>query len=66
MEPRLRTLSEAECYARCYAAKTDTVRVVKLEPRRPRYETVVSGEALRSQLEARLDSRDPEAEAEAA
>jgi len=70
VEPRLRTLSEAECYARCYAAKTDTVRVVKLEPRRPRYELPVSGEHLRSQLEARLDSRDPaelaETEAEAA
>lgn len=57
---RLRALSEAECYARCYAAKTDTVRVVRLEPHAPRYETTVSGELLRQHFEALLESRDPE------
>jgi hypothetical protein len=57
---RLRPLSEAECYARCYAAKTDTVRVIKLEPRRPRYELPVTGEDLRRQFDDRLDARDPD------
>lgn len=61
---RLRALSEAECYARCYAAKSDTVRVIKLEPRRPRYEPEVSGEHLRQHFEALLESRDPDAAAE--
>jgi hypothetical protein len=54
---RLRTLTEAECYARCYGAWDPTVTLVKLEPRRPRYETTVSGEDIRKLLEARLDAR---------
>jgi hypothetical protein len=33
------------------------VTLVKLEPRRPRYETTVSGEDIRKLLEARLDAR---------
>jgi hypothetical protein len=38
------------------------VRVVRLEPRRPRYELKPSGEELRSYFEVRLDSRtEPEA-----
>ncbi len=64
MQQRLRPLSEAECYARCYAGKSDTVRVVRLEPRRPRYDLPVNGEDLRLQLEARLDAREPDALAE--
>jgi hypothetical protein len=60
VQQRLRPLSEAECYARCYAAKSDNVRVVRLPPRPQRYELPVSGEELRLQLEARLDARDPE------
>ncbi len=63
---RLRTLTEAECWARCYGAWESTVTLVKLEPRRPRYELRVSGEDLRRGLEARLDARDPEDSAEAA
>jgi hypothetical protein len=59
---RLRTLSEAECYARCYGGRgEDVVRVIVAEPRRPRYETSVSGELLRSLFEDKLDSREPEA-----
>jgi hypothetical protein len=54
---RLRTLSEAECYARCYGGWDPTVTLVKIEPRRPRYETTVSGEDLRKLLEERLDAR---------
>ncbi len=59
---RLRSLSEAECYARCYGDR-DGVRAVALEPRRPRYEPDVSGEQLRELFEERLDAREPEREA---
>jgi hypothetical protein len=59
---RLRSLTEAECYARCYGARDDMVRVVRLEPRRRRYELKPSGEELRRFFEARLDDRtEPEA-----
>ena len=63
---RLRPLSEAECWARCYGAWDPTVTLVKLEPRRPRFPTTVSGEDLRRSLEARLDARSEDAAAEAA
>jgi hypothetical protein len=43
----------------------DDVRIVKLEPRRPRYQTSVSGENLREAFEQRLNSRDPLDETEA-
>jgi len=56
---RLRTLNEAECYARCYGAGDDNVRSVKLEPRRPRFDLRVSGEDLRRAFEVRLDKREP-------
>jgi hypothetical protein len=36
------------------------VRIVRLEPRRPRYALTVTGEDLRAQLEARIDAREPE------
>jgi len=59
---RLRPLSEAECYARCYGERhEDTVRLVSLEPRRPRYELTVDGEGLRRRFEERLDAREQEA-----
>ncbi len=54
---RLRPLSEAECYARCYRGWDATVSLVKLEPRRPHYELPVSGEDLRRSFEARIDAR---------
>jgi len=60
---RLRTLSEAECYARCYGSRVDTIKLVSVEPRRPRYELDVSGEDLRALFEERLDAREPEIEA---
>jgi hypothetical protein len=56
---RLRTLSEAECYARCYGDR-DGVKVVSVEPRRPRYALDVSGEDLRALFEEKLDAREPE------
>jgi hypothetical protein len=54
---RLRTLSEAECWARCYGSSEPTVTIMKLEPRRPRYPTSVSGETLRQLFEDRIDAR---------
>jgi hypothetical protein len=54
---RLRTLTEAECWARCYGGWEPTVKVTRLEPRRPRFPTTVSGEDLRRELEERLDAR---------
>jgi hypothetical protein len=56
---RLRPLTEAECYARCYGEGDDNVRFVKLEPRRPRFDIGMSGEELRRAFESRLDERDP-------
>jgi len=58
----MRSLTETECYARCYGARDDMVRVVHLEPRRRRYELKPSGEELRRFFEERLDDRtEPEA-----
>jgi hypothetical protein len=56
---RLRSLSEAECYARCYGGWEDTVRIVRLEPHRTRRELAVEGEAVRVRFEELLDARDP-------
>ena len=63
---RLRTLTETECYARCYGGWESTVRISKREPRRPRYELSVTGEDLRRDFEARIDARPEDAEPEAA
>jgi hypothetical protein len=56
---RLRSLSEAECYARCYGGWDGTVRIVRLEPRDARRELALEGEALRLRFEELLDARDP-------
>ena len=64
MEARLRTLSEAECYERCYGWRwrEDTVTVlhstrVSREPD-PRDDPSELGERLRRLLELPLDERD--------
>ena len=58
---RLRPLDEAAAYARCHGERDENVRIVKLPPRRVRYETVLSsGESIRRDFEARLDTREPE------
>jgi hypothetical protein len=59
---RLRSLNEAECYARFHGEGDDNVRVVRLEPRRPRFDLEISGEDLRRAFEMRLDKREPPAE----
>jgi hypothetical protein len=57
---RLRPLSEAECYARCYGSgSSEIVRVVRATPRRSYAH--MSGEELRRLFELRLDLREPEA-----
>lgn len=60
---RLRPLTEAECYARCYGGGGDDVRVLRIEPRRSRIVVRLSGEELRLRFEERLDGREPEVEA---
>jgi hypothetical protein len=60
---RLRPLTEAEAYARCHGMRDSEVRIVKLEPRRRRYELEVSGEDLRRSFEQKLEHREPEDEA---
>jgi hypothetical protein len=60
---RLRTLSEAECYARCYGARSEErVSVVHLAPQ-PTSFSSGSGEGIRALFEHRLDARGPEQEA---
>ncbi len=58
---RLRTLSEVECYERCYGWRwsEETVKVLRDEPD-PRAELSDMGEKLRRVLELRLDAREPE------
>jgi hypothetical protein len=65
---RLRPLSEAECYARCYGGWDASVQILRLEPRSARHTMILEGEALRRRFEELLDARDPEelAEPEAA
>lgn len=59
---RLRPLDEAAAYARCHGDRDENVRIVKLPPRRVRYETVLSsGESIRRDFESKLDTREPEA-----
>jgi hypothetical protein len=54
---RLRPLTEAECYARCYGGHSgERVTVVRLPERRTR-RAAVNGERLRELFEQRLDLR---------
>ena len=60
---RLRTLSEAECYERCYGWRytEDTVKVLPRRGANPEQQSGDVGERLRMLLELRLDAREPEA-----
>ena len=63
-DDRLRPLDEAAAYARCHGDRDESVRIVKLPPRRAHYEMVLStGEDIRRGLEARIDARDGDATA---
>jgi len=58
---RLRALSEAECYARCYGAQqSEQFSQVRLIPK-PVRQTTIRGEELRLLFERRLDERGMEA-----
>lgn len=54
---RLRPLTEAECYCRCYGGGGESVKVVRL-PKQQR-ESRLTGERLRLLFERRLDLREP-------
>ncbi len=58
-EPRLHQIGEAEAYGRSYGDARTDVKIVKVEPRRPRYQLKVTGEALRNAFLDRLNKRDP-------
>ena len=60
---RLRTLSEAECYERCYGWRyaEDAVKVLPRGGAGREQSTDDVGERLRVLLELRLDAREPEA-----
>ena len=58
---RLRSLSEAECYARCYGAQqSEQFSQVRLIPK-PVSRATIRGEDLRVLFEERLDERGMEA-----
>jgi hypothetical protein len=60
---RLRSLSEAECYARIYGGPTEgRVSVVRVGQRQTK-RTTTAGERLRELFEERLDQRGLEDEA---
>ena len=58
----MRSLTEAECYAHW----DGTVKIVRLEPRRPRHPVLLNGEVLRRRFEEALDAREADAVAEEA
>ena len=58
-DSRLHPIGEAEAYGRSYGNQTGDVRIVKVEPRRPRYQLKVTGEALRNAFLDRLSKREP-------
>jgi hypothetical protein len=57
-ETRLHEIGEAEAYGRSYGDQSGEVKVVKVEPKRPRYDLKVSGESLRSAFLDRLNRRE--------
>jgi hypothetical protein len=58
---RLRELGESEAYHHSYGEPRRDVKIVKLEPRRPRYRQVLAdGERLRQAFLQRLDKREKE------
>ena len=58
-DSRLHEIGEAEAYGRSYGSTSGEVRIVKIEPRRPRYQLKVSGETLRAAFLDRLNRREP-------
>jgi hypothetical protein len=58
-DSRLHEIGEAEAYGRSYGDQSGDVKIVKVEPRRPRYQLRVTGEGLRNAFLDRLNRRDP-------
>jgi hypothetical protein len=58
-DTRLHEIGEAEAYGRSYGDHSGEVKIVKVEPRRPRYQLKVSGESLRDAFLDRLNRREP-------
>jgi hypothetical protein len=60
---RLRPLGESEAYHHSYGDARRDVKIVKLEPRRPRYKQVLAdGERMRQAFLQKLDKREKEEE----
>ena len=57
---RLRPLDEAAAYARCHGDRDESVRVLKLPPRRVRYDLLATGEEIRRRFEEAIDAREAE------
>ena len=58
---RLHELGESEAYHHSYGDRSPDVRIVKLPPRRPRYEQVLAdGERMRQAFLKRLAKREKE------
>ena len=55
---RLRPLDEAAAYARCHGDRDESVRVLKLPPRRARYDLLATGEEIRRRFEEAIDARE--------
>ncbi len=60
---RLHELGESEAYHHSYGEPPRDVKIVKLEPRRPRYRQVLAdGERMRQAFLQRLDKREVQKE----
>lgn len=55
---RLKPLDEAAAYARCHGDRDESVRIVKLPPRRARYDLLATGEEIRRRFEEHIDARE--------
>jgi hypothetical protein len=58
-DARLHQIGEAEAYGRSYGEASGDVKIVKVEPRRPRYQLKITGEGLRKAFLDRLNRREP-------
>lgn len=58
-ETRLHQIGEKEAYGRSYGEFSGDVKIVKVEPRRPRYQLKITGESLRKAFLDRLNRREP-------
>ena len=58
---RLRPLTEAECYARCYGDRDDNVTIIRVQKRRGAGDASTSREEVRRRFEQRLESRPADA-----